>query len=59
LQIPTVRRFSDRLVLQHGGSLVQLNPRDLHLDGIPEIGIAAGALLASTAIDARLAAERA
>jgi NAD-dependent SIR2 family protein deacetylase len=59
LQIPTVRRFSDRIVLRHGGSLVRINPRDPHLDGIPGIAIAAGALPTLTAIDARLAAERA
>jgi NAD-dependent SIR2 family protein deacetylase len=59
LDIPTVRCFSNRVVLRHGGSLVRINPREPNLDGIPGIGISAGALQSLAAIDALLADRRA
>jgi NAD-dependent SIR2 family protein deacetylase len=59
VHIPTVRRFSDRVVLQHGGSLVRINPREANLNGMRGIGIGAGALQTLSAIDALLAARRA
>lgn len=54
LNVPTVRHFSDRVVLRHGGSLIRINPREADPGGIPGIGIAAGALEALTAIGALL-----
>lgn len=59
LNIPTVRHFSDRVVLRHGGSLVRINPREAHLHGVPGVGIEAGALVTLTTIDALLRAKRA
>lgn len=58
LHIPTVRRFSDRVVLRHGGSLVRINPRESNLDGMTGVGIAAGALQTLAAIGALLTAWR-
>jgi NAD-dependent SIR2 family protein deacetylase len=54
LNIPTVRRFAQRVVLQHGGALIRINPREAALGGLPGVGIADGALSSLTAIDALL-----
>ncbi|MCA1855554.1 NAD-dependent deacetylase [Massilia oculi] len=51
LDVPTVRQFARRVVLRHGGSLIRINPRAPHLDGVPGVGIAAGALDTLMAID--------
>jgi NAD-dependent SIR2 family protein deacetylase len=59
LNVPTVRHFSDRVVLQHGGSRIRINPNDSAPGGVPGIGIAAGALQTLAAIDALLARSRA
>jgi hypothetical protein len=58
LNIPTVRHFSHRVVLQHGGSLIRINPREADLGGLPGVGIAASALQTLTAIDALLDVSR-
>lgn len=57
LQIPTVRRFSDRVVLQHRGALIRINLREPNLDGMPGVGIGAGALQTLQAIDAVLSGQ--
>lgn len=54
LNIPTVRAFSQRVVLRHGGSLIRINPREAGLGGLRGVGIAAGALHTLAAIDALL-----
>jgi hypothetical protein len=50
LHIPTVRAFSHRVVLCHGGSLTRINPREPDAGGMPGIGLAAGALQTLAAI---------
>lgn len=54
VDIATVRHFSSRVVRQHNGALVRINPRDAQVGALPGIGIAAGALQALSAIDAML-----
>jgi NAD-dependent SIR2 family protein deacetylase len=54
VSIPTVRHFAHRIVLQHQGSLVRINPREPHVGGPREVGIGSGALQALAAIDALL-----
>lgn len=52
--IPTVRRASENFVRHAGGRLVRINPREPEVPA-GQVGIAAGALDALRAIDARLA----
>ena len=52
--LPTVRRFSQRLVLQHGATLIRINPHQPHVGNLAGIGIASGALPTLSAIDAEL-----
>jgi len=52
LNIPTVRRFSERMVLRHNASLIRINPRESEIGGLAGIGIAGGALQTLAAIDA-------
>lgn len=52
--LPAVRRFSQRMVLQHQASLIRINPHEPHVGGLPGVGIAAGAQVALAAIDAAL-----
>lgn len=59
LNIPTVRHFSHRVVLRHGGSLLRINPREPHIGKLPGAALAGGALASLAAIDAVLAAGRA
>jgi NAD-dependent SIR2 family protein deacetylase len=54
MNVPTVRHFARRVVLQHGGSLIRINPREHHIGSLPGIGIAGGALATLNAIDAVL-----
>ena len=54
--VPTVRMTSESLAARHGATLIRINPREAH--GPPgQIGIAAPALEALRAIDARLGRE--
>ncbi|CAN7187942.1 NAD-dependent deacetylase [Pseudoduganella sp. LjRoot289] len=53
--IPSVRHFSHRIVQQHGGRLVRINPREPQVPGAQDVGIAMGALQGLRAIAARLA----
>lgn len=48
--IPSVRHFSHRVVQQHGGRLVRINPREPQVPGQDDAGIAAGALVGLAAI---------
>lgn len=54
LNIPTVRHFSQRIVLQHGGALLRINPREPHIGKLPGVALPGGALASLTAIDDRL-----
>jgi hypothetical protein len=54
VNIATVRHFAHRVVLQHKGSLIRINPREAHIGNLPGVGIAAGALDTLAAIDALL-----
>lgn len=42
--IPSVRHFSQRVLHQHGGRLVRINPREPQVAGARDAGIAMGAL---------------
>jgi hypothetical protein len=52
--IPTVRAFAERIVLQHGGALIRVNPREPHIGALRGVGIAGDALPTLAAIDALL-----
>jgi NAD-dependent SIR2 family protein deacetylase len=52
--IPTVRAFAERIVLQHGGALIRINPREPHVGALRGVGIAGDALATLAAIDALL-----
>ncbi|MFN3788825.1 SIR2 family NAD-dependent protein deacylase [Massilia sp.] len=54
MNIPTVRHFSHRVVLQHGGSLLRINPREAQIGNLPGVALAGGALACLAAIDAVL-----
>jgi hypothetical protein len=54
ISLPTVRRFSQRMVLHHRASLIRINPHAPQVGSLPGVGIAAGAHLALAAIDAAL-----
>jgi NAD-dependent SIR2 family protein deacetylase len=51
--IPSVRRFSHQ-VIEHGGRLIRINPREADVPTPLDVGIAAGALAGLTALAARL-----
>ncbi|MEW6762531.1 MAG: Sir2 family NAD-dependent protein deacetylase [Pseudomonadota bacterium] len=55
MDIPTVRHFSTRVVLQHGGSLLRINPREAQIGKLPGVALAGGALACLASIDAALA----
>lgn len=54
VNIATVRHFAHRVVRQHNGALLRINPREAEVGTLPGLGIAAGALQTLTAIDALL-----
>lgn len=54
--LPAVRHFSHRVVLQHGGRLVRINPTDAKVARAEDVGLQAGALEALTALAALLPA---
>jgi NAD-dependent SIR2 family protein deacetylase len=56
LNIPTVRHFSHKVVLRHGGSLLRINPREPHIGNLPGVALPGTALASLAAIDAVLAA---
>jgi len=59
INVGTVRDFSRRTVLHHGGSLVRINPRESDIGTLPGVGIHAHALETLAAIDAFLDSGRA
>ena len=59
VNVGTVREFSQRTVLRHGGSLVRINPRESEIGTLPGVGIHARALETLAAIDALLNTGRA
>jgi len=54
VNVATVRHFAHRVVRQHNGALIRINPREAQTGGLRGVGIAAGALQALAAIDAVL-----
>lgn len=48
--IPSVRHFSQRVLAQHGGRLVRINPREPQVPSKDDVGMAAGALQGLDAI---------
>lgn len=58
LNIPTVRHFAHRIVRQHSGSLIRINPHEPHVGEIPAIGIAGAALQTISVIEALLGTRR-
>ncbi|MFZ6766748.1 SIR2 family NAD-dependent protein deacylase [Undibacterium sp. Di26W] len=50
--IPSVRNFSHRVLLQHGGRLLRINLREPQVAFAQDVGLAMGALEALTAIQA-------
>lgn len=49
--VPTVRYFSNRIVRQHQGKLIRINPREPEIGGATGIGLSMGALEALEALD--------
>ena len=49
--IPTVRHFSHRIVQQYGGRLIRINVREPAVSDKADLGLAAGAVEALTALD--------
>lgn len=58
INVATVRRFSQRVVLGHQGSLIRINPGEHDIGNLQGIGIGAPALQALRAIDAVLGGWR-
>lgn len=58
INVTTVRSFSQRTVLRHGGSLIRINPREPDIGPVPGVGIRAHALATLAAIDALLGSGR-
>lgn len=54
VNIATVRHFAHRIVRQHNGALIRINPREAQVGTLSGVGIAAGALQALSAIKAAL-----
>jgi NAD-dependent SIR2 family protein deacetylase len=54
VNVATVRHFSQRVVHQHNGALIRINPREAQVGSLRGVGIDAGAMQALTAIDALL-----
>jgi NAD-dependent SIR2 family protein deacetylase len=52
--IPSVRNFGHRVVQQHNGRMIRINPREPDVASARDVGLAMGALAALTAIDALL-----
>ncbi|MBA4215877.1 MAG: NAD-dependent deacetylase [Proteobacteria bacterium] len=52
--VPSVRHFSQLVVAAHGGRIVRINPRDPAVAPAFGVGLALGAVEATTALEARL-----
>ena len=55
--IPSVRRFSEEVISNHGGRLVRINPREAQVSSPWDIGLAAGSRHALEAIDAAMSGD--
>lgn len=49
--IPSVRRFSQRIIHEFGGRLVRINPREFSVPTTNDVGLASGARHTLTQID--------
>ena len=52
--IPSVRNFGHRVIQQHNGRMIRINPREPDVASPRDVGLAMGALAALAAIDALL-----
>lgn len=52
--IPSVRHFGQGVISHHNGRMVRINPREPQVASPSDVGLAAGAMAALTAIDALL-----
>lgn len=55
--IPSVRHFSDRVVREHGGRLIRINPRESEVDDSLDVGLEMGALDALRKLESALGGE--
>ena len=55
--IPSVRNFGHRLLCDHGGRIVRINPREFAVPTAQDVGLALGAVTALTAVAQRLGAD--
>jgi hypothetical protein len=49
--IPSVRRFSQRIIHEFGGRLVRINPREFSVPSTRDVGLASGASHALAEVD--------
>jgi NAD-dependent SIR2 family protein deacetylase len=56
MSIPSVRNFSQRVVLHHGGRMIRINPQEPQVASADDVGLPMTALAALTAIAALLPA---
>jgi len=52
--IPSVRNFGQRVIQHHNGRMIRINPREPQVASPSDVGLAMGALIALSAIDALL-----
>jgi hypothetical protein len=55
--IPTVSHFSERIITEHSGRLIRINPREWQVPTPRDIGLQAGALAGLQAISETLGDE--
>ena len=55
--IPTVRHFSERIITEHSGRLIRINPREWQVPTPRDIGLQAGALAGLQAISEKLGGD--
>ena len=55
--IPTVRHFSERIITEHSGRLIRINPREWQVPTPRDIGLQAGALAGLQAISEMLGSD--
>lgn len=44
IHIPSVRKFSEKIITQHNGRLIRINPRESEVNNREDVGLACGAL---------------
>jgi NAD-dependent SIR2 family protein deacetylase len=52
--VPSVRHFGQRVIQQHNGRMIRINPREPQVASQQDVGLAMGAYTALSAIDAEL-----